>query len=170
MFRSALVYLSLLSSLTSLCFAKKITIHGFVTAVQSPTTFEIDTYKVTDETVAYAKLKEERAVTLKPGVLRVGLEVEVTGDYDRSTGELKANRIKAVEEGNIESAGLVEKKLSLTKNQNGWSGSVLADGETLQITPETEVKVRRSRFERKEIKKSGLETDNDAFSPDDVGL
>jgi hypothetical protein len=168
--RSLLIRLLLLLSLTSLGSAKRISIHGFVTAVHSPTSFEIDNYKVTDETAAYAKLKNERAVTLKPGMLRVGLEVEVKGDYERNTGELKAHEIKAVEEGNVESTGLIEKKLSLTKDQNGWSGSLLADGETLQITPETEVKVRRSRSERKEMKNSGRETDEGAFSPDDIGM
>ena len=167
--RTDLRYLLFLC-LVPFCSAKTTTIHGYVTAVHSPEGFEIDTYKVTNQTAACAKAKNLHVRTLKPGELVVGLEVEVKGDYDRTTRELKAYEIKALEEVSIESAGLVEKKLSLTKDQQGWSGTLLADGETLQITPSTEVKVRRSRPERKEMKKAGLETAEEAFSPDEVGL
>ena len=123
MSRSVFIYLSLLCLVASSCSAKKISVHGYVTAVHSPRTFEIDSYKVTDETAAYAKAQRwHHPVTVDPALLRIGLEVEVKGEYDRDTGELKAHAIKSFDEGTIESTGLVEKKLSLNKNQNGWSG------------------------------------------------
>lgn len=167
--RTYLPYLLFLC-LAAFCSAKTITIHGYVTAVHSPGSFQIDNYRVTDQTAAYIKATGIHVHTLKSGELCVGLEVEVKGDYDRATGELKAQEIKALNnDGNVEGYGLIETKVGLAKDGHGWSGTLLANGETLHFTPETVVSVRRSSPERKEMKKAGVATDIDALSPDELG-
>jgi hypothetical protein len=162
--------------------AKQITLRGYVTAVHSSTSFEMDEYKITDATeeehrrLGSEGKKDWQSPQLKPGTLRVGLEVEVKGDYDRTTGELKATGIKAFYDDSdpdtpIESMGLVEDKTSLQKTAQGWSGRLIADGETIVLTPDTQISVKRSRAERKEMRNAGRDSGNDsAFSPDDINL
>lgn len=173
---SALVLFGLVES----GFGKHVTLRGFVTAVHSPTSFEMDKYKITDATEAERRRlirdgnEELMGPQLKPGTLRVGLEVEVKGDYDRSTGEVRATAIKALIDDcdfktPIESMGLVEEKTDLQKTDQGWSGRLIAEGETLVLAPDTVISVKRSRAERKELKNAGLEIDEGpAFSPDDI--
>ena len=161
--------------------AKHVSLHGYVTAVHSSTSFEMDDYKILDRT------KEERerilsegrdyqASQLRPGSLRIGLEVEVKGDYDRKTGEVNATSIRAVNDDSnpdksVEGIGLVEDKASLQRSAQGWSGRFRADGETLIVTTETQISVKRSRSEKKERLALGLETDDgSAFSPEDIDL
>jgi hypothetical protein len=162
--------------------AKHVTLRGFVTAVHSPTSFEMDEYKIIDDTEAeHRRLgsvgkKDWQSPQLKPGTLRVGLEVEVKGDYDRKTGEVKATGIKALSDDTdpatpVEGMGLVEDKTSLQKTAQGWSGRLVAEGETLAVTPDTLISVKRSRAERKELRNAGLGSNDDsAFSPDDIDL
>ncbi len=149
--------------------AKPLTLRGYVTAVQSPTSFQLDDYRITDATV-------DARLRVKPGTLRVGLEVEVKGDYDRNSNELTATEIKAIFDDSdpatpIESMGLVEDKSSLQKTPQGWSGRFVAEGETIVVAPETQISVRHSRAEKKELKSARQEIeDNSSFSPDDVNL
>jgi hypothetical protein len=162
--------------------AKQITLRGYVTAVHSPTSFDMDEYKITDvaeeehQRLGTEGKKNSRSPQLKPGVLRVGLEVEVQGDYDHTTGELKATGIKALfddsdPETPIENMGLVEDKASLQKTEQGWSGRFIADSETIVLTADTQISVKRSRAERKEMRNAGRDSGDDAaFSPGDIDL
>ncbi|HTW31766.1 MAG TPA: M48 family metalloprotease [Candidatus Sulfotelmatobacter sp.] len=164
------------------CFAKSITLRGFVTAVHSPTSFEMDEYTITDDTereherLGSVGKKDYHSPQLRPGALRIGLEVEVKGDYNRKTGQVKATGIKALWDDSdpanlIESIGLVEDRRSLQKNGQHWTGSFAADGETLVVTADTQISVKRSRGERKDLRHLGLEsTDDSAFSPADIDL
>ena len=178
LFTSAL----LLSCFTQSSFAKHVTLRGFVTAVHSPTSFEMDQFKILDETEqehqrrVSAGLNHTGVPQLKPGTLRVGLEVEVKGNYDRKTGEVWATAIKAVSDDSdpdksIEGMGLVEDKSSLHKTAQGWSGRFKADGETLVLAGETQISLKRSRAERKERQDLGLDSDDvSSFSADDIDL
>jgi hypothetical protein len=180
--RFVLISALLLFGFVSAGLAKQITLRGFVTAVHSPTSFEMDEYKIIDKTEEeHRRLDSEgkkdwHSPQLKPGVLRAGLELEVKGDYDRKTGELKATGIKALFDDSdpatpIESMGLVEDKGSLQKTAQGWSGHLAADGETLVVTPDTLISVKHSRAERKELRNAGFDSDDgSAFSPDDINL
>ena len=172
----------LLCGFVGVSLAKQITLRGFVTAVHSPTSFEMDEYKIIDKTeeehqrLGSVGKKDWHSPQLKAGTLRVGLEVEVKGDYDRKTGEVKATGIKALSDDSdpatpIEGMGLVEDKASLRKTAQGWLGRFTADGETLVVTPDTLISVKRSRAERKELQAAGGESDDDSrFSADDIDL
>jgi len=178
--RSLAVSALLLSGLIQASLAKHVTLRGYVTAVHSPGSFDLDGYKILDRTEEEReRIREEgrdyRPPQLKPGILRVGLEVEVKGDYDRKTGEVKATAIKAAMDDSapdksVEGMGLAEDKASLQKTAQTWSGNLKAGGETLVVTSETQVLLKRSRSEKKEREDLGLESDISSFSPDDIDL
>jgi len=166
MCRFVLFTVLLSSAFVQSLLAEQLTLRGFVTAVQSPTSFEIDKYKIIDENTP----------RLKTGRLRVGVEVGVKGEYDRKTGELRATEIKMLfddsdPETPIEGVGLVEDKTGIQKTAQGWSGRLAADGETLVIAPDTFISVNRSRAERKELRNAGREVPTESmFSPVDIDL
>jgi hypothetical protein len=74
--------------------ARPIKIRGFVTAVKSPTNFEIDDYNIKYDPSFPIEVERDKSdpgvTTFKPEDIRVGTELEVTGDYDKSTNELNA--------------------------------------------------------------------------------
>ena len=177
--RSLLIFAFLLPGFIQPSLAKHVTLHGYVTAVHSPFSFEMDDYKILDRTEEErTRIRDEgrdyRPPQLKPGILRVGLEVEVKGDYDRKTGEVKATAIKAVSDDSgpdktVVGMGLVEDKTSLQKNGQEWSGRFKADGETLVLSSEAQVSLKRSRAEKKERQVLGLDSNDIAsFTPDDI--
>src|SRR5215471_594361 len=134
--RSPFIAALLLFTLSEVGFARHVNLHGFVTAVHSPLNFEMDQYQIVDRTQEErdrirSEGRDYQPPHLKPGVLRVGLEVEVKGEYDVKTGEVKATAIKAVNDEFeadkfAEGMGLVEDKASLQKNSQGWSGRLTA--------------------------------------------
>src|ERR1700687_5467026 len=68
--------------------AKDLRLHGFVTAVNSPTNFEIDDYKITTDPRLTIDVKTKSDVvvaTFKLEDIRVGTELEITGDHNEST-------------------------------------------------------------------------------------
>ena len=97
MHRFALAIACLLFA-TSPANAKDVTIHGFVTHVKSPTSFEIDEFKVTrDNTLLFNLNTEEGDKSLaafKPEDIRVGTELEIKGEYNEASEELRAKSIK----------------------------------------------------------------------------
>src|ERR1700733_605885 len=96
--RQFTLFVSALLLLASASAAKDLKVHGFVTAVNSPTSFEINDYKITRDlnlTMMVKKAKSDPAVTtFNPEEIRVGTELEITGDYNESTHELKAGSIE----------------------------------------------------------------------------
>jgi hypothetical protein len=174
---SALLLFGFVNSL----FAKQVTLRGYVTAMDSPVRFAMDNYRITDDTDAeHRRLdihsrNDSRSPQLEPGTLRVGLEVEVKGEYDSKTGEVRATGIKALHDdcapGTVtEGMGLVDAKTSLQKTGQSWLGRLAADGETIVITPDTVISVKRTRNERKQLQAAGQDADSSAFSPEDINL
>lgn len=143
--------------------AKEIKVHGFVTAVTSPTAFEIDDYKITrDRTLSLELAKEgdDNSVSdLKPEDIRIGTEVEVTGEYDPSTGILDPKSIKVFLEDTkvVKRTALIEQVPSLRKTQDGWSGKIAVDGQKIEITPKTIVTFKLNKSEMKQSKESDPE-------------
>jgi hypothetical protein len=150
--RWPLVVISFLS-LSLPVHAKDVTIHGFVTEVKSPTSFEIDDYKVTrDNTISLNVTGADVTPAIfQPRDIRVGTELEVKGDYDEQSGELKAKSVKVfLEEGHlIKRMALLEKIPMLTKMGSGWKGEILADGERIDVQPTTSVTLKLNRTEAK---------------------
>jgi len=141
------------------CAAKPVKIHGFVTAFNSPTSFEIEDYKITrDATLVMDVEKEndgELLATFKPEDIRIGTELEIKGNYDEGTNELKATSIKVFldDTRTIKRVALLEKVPTLQRSEAGWAGTVAADGQKVSIGEATVVSFRLNKSEKKQVKK-----------------
>ena len=169
--RHSLLIAVLTCLLSNLCLANQIKLRGFVTAVHSPTSFEMEEYKINNEILPAEKSGGSRVEQGKPVSLRVGLELEVKGEYNRATGEVRAQEIKVLsDDENVVSTGLVENKASLKRDDRGWSGTLIADGEVLTVTPDTAITVKRSKTERKQLGSvNGASVENVPLSPEEIG-
>lgn len=105
-----------------------------MTAVNSPTNLEIDDYKITHDLslkLDVKKAKSDQTVpTFKPDDIRVGTELEITGDYNESTHELKAKSIKVFlfDTVEIDRVALLERPPAFEKSDSGaWRGTLFAD-------------------------------------------
>jgi len=158
--------------LSNLCLANQIKLRGHVTAVHSSTSFEMDEYKINDDTSLAEKSGKSRVGPGKPLSLRIGLELEVKGDYNRAMGEVKAQEIKILsDDENVAGTGLVENKASLKKDDRGWSGTLIADGEIFTVTPDTVITVKRSKTERKQLRSVNEASDESVpLSLEEIGL
>lgn len=153
---------------SGLLFAKDITIRGFVTDVKSPGVFEIDDYKVTrDRSVelnANPENGEQSGPAFKLEDIRIGTELEVKGEYDESSGELKAKSIKVLFEDmrKLKRTALLEELPSLTKKNAGWEGYIRADGQRISVSPQTSLTIKLNKSERKSSReKRRNDKDND---------
>jgi hypothetical protein len=152
--RRLLAIVSVWLFLAGSIFAKEVTIRGFVTEVKSPTVFEIDDYKVTrDRSLALdisAEEDDKSRTAFKPEDLRIGTELEVKGEYDESTGELKAKSIKVLFEDarKLRRTALLEQLPSLTKKDSGWEGEIRADGQRITVSSETSLTIKLNKSER----------------------
>ena len=164
-----------LSLLSTLVYARDISIRGFVTSVNSPTSFQIDDYRIAAEKVVSLEFDDRqdnaptRAFTTKD--IRIGTELEITGEYDDNSRELKARSIKVFcyDTLTVKRTALLEKVPRLTKDDSGWSGVIDADGERITVSPSTAVTQKPNHAERK----SGLLSDASEglkFSPDCLNL
>jgi hypothetical protein len=146
--------------LSSFSFAKDFKVHGFVTAVNSPTNFEIDDVKIKRENTLSLEIEEEEGeealASFKPEDIRVGTELEIKGDYDEASGDLKAKSIKVFldDTRTIKRTALIEEVPSLQKTDAGWSGALQADGQRVAVTPTTVVTYKPNKSERKQLKQT----------------
>src|SRR5262245_14105422 len=114
-----------LSLLSTLAFASDIPVHGFVTAVNSPSSFEIDDYIITrDKSVSLAvdRQGDEPSIpTFTPEDIRIGTELEVSGEYDQDSRALKAKSMKVFFDDNliVKRTALLEKVPALGKSDSG---------------------------------------------------
>ena len=172
-FVAGMVLSAALASPVALC--KDVTIHGFVTAVTSPTSFDIDDYRVTrDSTISLDLEKQEgdkSPAAFKPEDIRVGTELEVKGEYDEASGELKAKSIKvfSYDTQTVKRTALLERLPSLTKDETGWTGTIYADGQRITISPATTLSVKPNLAERKSSGKD-KRPEGVQFMPDFLNL
>jgi hypothetical protein len=159
---------------TALC-ARDVTIRGFITAVNSPTSFAIDDYKVTYFRTVSVDLDKQQAdnspATFKPEDIRIGTELEVEGDYNEASGELKAKSIKVFSYDilDIKRTALLEKLPAFTREGSGWSGVIYADGQRIMVSPSTTVTLKPNHEEWR----NAVKADNSVapkFTPDSVNL
>src|SRR5690348_1629785 len=93
--RYLVIGLGLILLTASLGLAKPTKIRGYVTEVHSATAFDIDDYRVMrDESLTLEFDKEDDDTPGVPKDIRIGTEVEIKGDFDESTHELKAKSVK----------------------------------------------------------------------------
>jgi hypothetical protein len=141
---------------------KQTTVKGYITNVTSPTTFEIDYYKVSrDESVKMELVHESPELRFKPEDIRVGAEVEVNGDYNALTDDLKANKIKIDMEQfrKFKMAAVLSREPEGIEQtpEGGWRGVFFPDGHRVRIEPATQVLFKLNKTEEKEEKKKARE-------------
>jgi hypothetical protein len=141
--------------------ARPVSVRGYVTNVTSPTSFEIDDYRVTrDRSLALDFENESPEAKGTPDSLRVGTEVEVSGAYDEATGELKADRIK-VDLAQFRSfkmaAVLSREPEGVELTAEGWRGSFFPDGHRVRVEPSTQVLFKPNDSEEKAMKERAKE-------------
>jgi Zn-dependent protease with chaperone function len=108
--------------------------------------------------------------------LRVGTELEIKGDFDDETNELKAKKIKIDLDQfkNLKQTAILSRMPEgIEKTEQGWSGLFFADGRRIKIQPTTHVLFKLNKSEKKEVekrdkaKKNKNAKDEDADEPDD---
>lgn len=154
--------------------AKDVTIHGFVTAINSATSFEIDDYKVTHDKAVSLDLENQSDGSLnafKPEEIRIGTELEIKGEYDEASGELKAKSIKlfSYDTLTVKRTALLEKLPFLTKDDAGWTGVIYADGQRIAVTPTTAVSLKPNLAERRNSAKD-KSSEGPKLTPDSLNL
>ncbi len=141
--------------------AKEKKLRGYVTAVHSPTSFEIDDVRITRDAASPLEFEREddsdkSPVDFKPEDIRVGTELEIIGELNESTGELKARTIRVILEDaqKINRTALMIWSPEMSRIGNGiWEGKFFADGQWIVVTESTEVRFKPNKSERKAFEK-----------------
>jgi Zn-dependent protease with chaperone function len=134
---------------------KEIKIRGYITALNSPTSFEVEDYRITRDESVQLEFENATADTLfRPEDLRIGTLIELKGLYDEDTGELKARSLKVdlkqFRTFNITTV-LDRRPTELEKVEGDkWRGLVLADGRRIRVEPVTQVFFKLNKTEKKE--------------------
>jgi Zn-dependent protease with chaperone function len=170
--------LSILIFVTTTPFAQKklkeIRLVGYITEFHSPTSFEIEDYRITrDESVIIEFENQTPEVDFKQSELRIGTLVEIRGLYNETTNELRATKMKVDLEQfrELDVTTILDRKpLELTQTETGWSGLVAADGRRIRIGAATKLLFSPNKTEKKtqkEEEKIAREKKKRAEKPDD---
>jgi hypothetical protein len=148
---------------------KEIKVRGYITALTSPTSFEIEDYRITrDESLQLEFDNQTAASSFKSEDLRVGTLVELRGLFNSETNELKATKIKIDlrQFRSLNVTTILETRPSELNKAEGdkWRGLVVADGRRIKIEPETQVFFKLNKTERKESEKKEKEEKRQAKS------
>lgn len=128
------------------------TVHGFVTAVHSPDSFDIADYTIICKPRLAFKVQRDQYDAFAPGRInhqdiRVGTEIEVHGDYNGSRHELKADSVKVFffDTVNIDRIALMENPVHLERTASGaWQGEFVEDGQRVVVSGATTVRIAQS--------------------------
>jgi Domain of unknown function (DUF5666) len=141
---------------------KQTTVKGYITNVTSTNTFEIDYYKVSrDESVKMELVHESPELKFKPEDIRVGAEVEVSGNYNALTDDLKAAKIKIDLEQfrKFKMAAVLSREPEGIEQtpEGGWRGVFFPDGHRVRVEPATLVLFKLNKSEEKAEKQKAKE-------------
>ncbi|QQS42212.1 MAG: M48 family metallopeptidase [Acidobacteriota bacterium] len=138
---------------------KELKIKGYITQVNSPTSFEIDEYKISMDGKHDVELQniEDEAIKFDPRVhLRVGTLVKMKCEVNTETLEARVKEIKidVKQFRRLSHTTVLDTYPSdLEMDSEGkWSGEVLADARRIKITPETDVRFKLNKSEEREEK------------------
>jgi hypothetical protein len=138
--------------------AGQLTLHGFVVGIPSPTAVEFDDFSVTRDTrmtleINYNPAKSKN--TLQPGEIRVGDEIEISGNFDVATRKLTVKTVKilSVDDRKFNSAAFPDRAPELQRTAAGWNGYVFLDGVQIRISNSTHVTLRRNKRELQDLEK-----------------
>ena len=145
---------------------KNIKIHGYVTQVSSATSFEIEDYRITSERGLVLDFDNEGAdVKFALQDLRVGVEVQLGGMLDELTGELRAKSMKVdMDQFRVKplTAIISRPPSGIARTQDGWTGDLVADGQHIHVSPQTQVLFRLSGSDKKLQKASKQANEGDS--------
>jgi hypothetical protein len=146
-----------------------IKIHGYVTALNSPMSFDIEDYRITrDDSFRLEFDNASPDVSFKIEDVRVGTELEIRGSYDPDTSELHANSIKVDMEQfkKLKDTAIVDRPPSgVAQVEGGWRGIFFVNGQRIQVTPETKV-VFKLTYQEKKAAKAAKDPKSDADQKD----
>ena len=117
---------------------------GYVTAINPPDSFRLDdlTIRATPRTNIYAVDGAHDTPLPDLSTVFVGTHVIVHGKIDAQKQELLADRVEIFAEQLPRKAaggGLMDASTTLTSSGQHWTGTVIADGYRLTVTPDTAV-------------------------------
>lgn len=141
---------------------KDVKIRGYITELSSPTSFEVEDYRVTrDESVRIEVENASPDLSFKPEDLRVGALVEIKGALNEETNEVKARQVKIdlkqFRKFNVTTV-LDRKPVELEKvDGDKWRGMIIADGRRIRVEPETQVFFKFNKTEKKEAEQKSKE-------------
>lgn len=147
---------------------KSIKIRGYVTNLVSPTEFEIEDYRITRDNALVLDFENaDPSLRFNPSDIRVGVELEIKGNFYEATGELTAQSIKVDMEQfkKIKQTAVIARApVGISRAGSGWTGEFLADGQRIVITPSTEIVYKLTSREKKQARKKVGTTDEE-FAP-----
>jgi hypothetical protein len=137
--------------------AKPVKLRGYVTNLLSPTSFEIEDYRITRDAslvLDFEKDEDTGNLSFQPDELRVGTLLEIKGELDEKIGELRAQSIKVILEDfkKIKRTALIEKSPGLARTPDGWLGAFFADGQRVHVDASTKVFFKPNKTEKDKLK------------------
>ena len=131
---------------------KTVTIRGYVTEFRSPTSFDIEDYRITRGDVFALDLANAGpGITFNVNDIRVGVELEIRGLLNDQTGELKATSIRVDLEQfkPLQQTGFVVRPPEGIQLLDGrWAGDLRADGQVIRVTNATQVLFKPTKREK----------------------
>jgi hypothetical protein len=132
---------------------KEVKIRGYVTDFRSPTDFDIEDYRITrDESFALDFDNASPEISFALNDIRVGVELEIKGQFNEATGELKAKSIRV----DLEQFKSIKQTAFVAAPPEGielldgsWAGELRADGQIIRVTKATKVLFKPTKRERK---------------------
>ena len=137
---------------------KEVKIQGYITELQSPTSFEIEDYRImSDDSLVLEFENPSPGISFKKEDLRIGTLIEIRGAYDEEKNELKAKKMKVdlAQFRALKVTTVLDRKPLELKQLEGekWSGLIAADGRRIRIEPDTRILFKLNKAEKKEAKK-----------------
>jgi len=138
--------------------AGQLTLHGFIVGIPSPTAVEFDDFSVTRDNRVSLEINPSPAKsknTLQPGKIRVGDEVEISGNFDFATRKLTVKTVKvlSVDDRRFNSVAFPDRPPELQRTAAGWNGYLFLDGVRIRVADSTHVTLRRNKRELKDLQK-----------------
>lgn len=147
---------------------KKYEISGYITQVNSPSSFEIDDYKVSLDGKYDVELQniDDKAIKFDPKVhIKVGTLVKMKCKVNTETLEARVEEIKidAKQFRRLSHTAVLDATpTDLSKDSEGkWIGQLLVDARRIQITTESKVAFKLNKSEEREMKEKKKEAEEE---------
>jgi Zn-dependent protease with chaperone function len=136
---------------------KEVKIRGYITALTSPTSFQIEDYRITRDERVRLELDKPAGAAADPNDLKIGSLIEVKGSFNDETGDLVASKVKLLSRKTevVDSTAILEQRPTLEQAEGGaWRGTIVADGRQIKIEPATAVSFKLNKSESREAEKA----------------